>query len=191
MDFIGKYPNVLSKEMCAKTCEVADQILSREDPGNGVRFSNDSSRVDHNIFSGKYGSLIPYEDAIIEAVRSCWQEYNLEYDVTTNHFSILFDKGWKIQKSETGGGFYSWHYEQGPGKSKNRFAVWMMYLNTVEDGGKTQFLHQQLDVKPEAGTVLIWPAGYTHIHRAAPDLVGKKYIATGWFNFPDRDRKTS
>jgi hypothetical protein len=187
MDFIGKYTNVLSTETCQSVCEVVDEILSREDPGSGVRFSNDKSRVDYNIFSSRYGSLIKYEDEIINAVRIAWQDYNLEYDITTNHFSRVFDKGWKIQRSETGGGFHSWHYEQGPGVSKGRFAVWMIYLNTVEQGGKTQFLNQKLDVKPEEGTLLIWPAAYTHIHRAAPDLVGKKYIATGWFKYPDRE----
>ena len=61
----------------------------------------------------------------------------------------------------------------------------MLYLNTVDTGGKTEFKYQDLAVKPEAGTMVIWPASYTHVHRANPDLVGNKYIATGWFNFPE------
>ena len=64
----------------------------------------------------------------------------------------------------------------------------MLYLNTVDEGGKTEFKYQDLAIKPEAGTLLIWPAAYTHVHRANPDLVGKKYIATGWFVYPEKHR---
>lgn len=63
----------------------------------------------------------------------------------------------------------------------------MIYLNTVEKGGKTDFPNQGLSVKPEAGKVVIWPAAYTHPHRSAPDLDEWKYIVTGWFIYHARE----
>ena len=48
------------------------------------------------------------------------------------------------------------------------------------DGGETEFIYQQKRFKAEKGTVLIWPAGYTHMHRGNPPL-SNKYIATGWY----------
>ena len=186
MDFIEIYQNVLTEKDCLDICRVVDDILSRDDPGDGIRLSNDKTRIDYNIFNGKYESLKPHEDAIVNAVRHFWKKYDTKYEVCDMAFEEIFHKGWKIQRSETGGGFFTWHFEQGGSKSSNsRFAVWILYLNTVDEGGKTEFRSQNLQVKPEAGTLVIWPAGYTHYHRAAPDLVGKKYIATGWFTYPN------
>lgn len=186
-NFIDAYYDVLSPDICRQTCETMDEIISRPDPGNGCVLSDDSSRKDWNIFTGRYGSLKKSEEAILEAVMFHWRKYNSKYSITSKSFLEMFDSGWKLQKSETGGGFHTWHYEQGPGKNNRaRFAVWMIYLNDVRDGGQTEFKYQEMNFTPQAGTLLFWPASYTHVHRAAPDLVGTKYIATGWLNYPLR-----
>ena len=58
----------------------------------------------------------------------------------------------------------------------------MVYLNDVEEGGETEFLYQQLKIKPSKGRVVIWPGSFTHLHRGNPPM-STKYIATGWFAF--------
>ena len=186
MNFIESYPNALSIEKCQQICDTMDEIISRPDPGSACILSDDSSRTDWNIFTGRYGSLKSSEDYVIDAVHAGWRKYNKKYGAGSRAFLELFTPGWKFQRSETGGGFHAWHSEQGSGNNRGRFGAWMLYLNTVEEGGKTEFKHQDLAVKPEAGTLLIWPAAYTHVHRAARDLVGHKYIATGWFEYPER-----
>ena len=55
-----------------------------------------------------------------------------------------------------------------------------LYLNTIEDGGETEFLYQGKRVKAEQGKLLIWPAGFTHVHRGNPPLKESKYILTSW-----------
>jgi hypothetical protein len=89
---------------------------------------------------------------------------------------------YKMQKTYAGGGFCQWHYEQGrePG-TVERYGVWMLYLNDVANGGRTDFPAQNVSFAPECGTLVIWPAAYTHPHRGAPDLRQTKYIVTGWF----------
>ena len=68
---------------------------------------------------------------------------------------------------------------------RDRVLTWMIYLNDIppEDGGGTDFLYQKKTFHPTRGTVVLWPACYTHMHRGA-FLTGDKdkYIATGWFN---------
>ena len=57
----------------------------------------------------------------------------------------------------------------------------MLYLNDIPEGeGETEFLWQGLRVQPKAGTMLIWPAFYTHTHRGNAVYSCSKYIATGW-----------
>ena len=186
-NFIELYPNVLSLEDCEIARNSIDAIISRPDPGASCILSDDSSRTDWNIFTGRYGSLANTENKILQAVANGWKQYNSKYNVTSRSAYELISAGWKFQRSEDGGGFHRWHYEQGDGEENSRrFAVWMIYLNTVETGGKTEFKFQDLQVKPEVGTLVIWPAAYTHLHRANPDLVGRKYIATGWFNVSSR-----
>ena len=102
--------------------------------------------------------------------------------------------GWKLQKSEKGGGYYKWHSELPIfyphwNTVRERFGVWMIYLNDT-DTGYTDFYHQNLSVKPETGKLVIWPAYHTHRHRANPDLKEDKYIITGWLETDyERNRK--
>ena len=61
----------------------------------------------------------------------------------------------------------------------------MIYLNDIPygNGGATDFFHQEISFQPKKGTVVLWPAAYTHVHRGS-FLTGdvSKYIATGWFS---------
>ena len=58
------------------------------------------------------------------------------------------------------------------------------YLDNVEDGGTTNFLHYSIKIKPEIGKTLIWPAEWTHAHSGEILNSGEKHIITGWMNFP-------
>lgn len=92
---------------------------------------------------------------------------------------------YKIQKTPPGGGYHVWHCEDSGFLYRDRVITWMIYLNDIpiENGGATDFLHQQISLQPTQGTIVFWPAAFTHMHRGA-FLTGKidKYIATGWFN---------
>ena len=59
----------------------------------------------------------------------------------------------------------------------------MVYLNTVKDGGETQFYFQDHKEKAEQGKLLIWPVDWTHLHRGIPSPTENKYIFTGWYTF--------
>lgn len=108
----------------------------------------------------------------------------------------------KIQKTLPGEGYHVWHSEYPnvlPGNWKEtedctpggipnvalREGVYTLYLNDIEEGGETEFLNQSVRVSPTTGTVTIFPAGYTHLHRGNPPLKGVKYIMTGWYNIMD------
>tara|TARA_Y100000389_G_C17446852_1_gene512149 strand:- start:242 stop:832 length:591 start_codon:yes stop_codon:yes gene_type:complete len=89
----------------------------------------------------------------------------------------------KIQHYKPGGGFKKWHCENsGYGENKLRHLVFMTYLDTIEYAG-TEFYHQSISTPCHKGLTLIWPAGWTHIHRGVINNTKEKMIITGWFEF--------
>ena len=90
----------------------------------------------------------------------------------------------KVQKTEAKGGFHKWHAEHGGDVgSSQRCLVWMIYLSDTPDGeGTIEFLELGIKVQPRKGTVVLFPASWTHTHRGNPVYNCDKYIATGWYN---------
>ena len=113
------------------------------------------------------------------------------YDAYTEQFSVLKDgkitgTAMKMQRTDPGGGYHVWHGEQGNGDHADRVLVYMLYLNDLgeQDGGETEFLYQRLRLRPQANTMILWPAPFTHAHRGNTVLGEKsKYIVTGWFYY--------
>jgi hypothetical protein len=110
-------------------------------------------------------------------------------DIYFDNFPILksgryFHLNCKFQRTRPGEGFHQWHYENG-GEVPYRKLVTMLYLNTVQEGGETEFLYLQRRIQPRQGLLLVFPAGFTHTHRGNPPLSGTKYILTSWLEeFP-------
>ena len=59
----------------------------------------------------------------------------------------------------------------------------MTFLNTVTDGGGTEFYWQNLKINAVKGLTLIWPTDFTHTHRGIISPTQEKYIATGWYRY--------
>ena len=86
-----------------------------------------------------------------------------------------------LQKTEPLEGYHTFHCENSNWAYRHRVLAWMIYLNDVEEGGETEWLYQQLKIKPKKNTALIWPGSFTHLHRGNPPISGTKYVLTGWF----------
>ena len=81
------------------------------------------------------------------------------------------------------GGYHSWHFEGDGLENCSRFMVFTFYLNTIKEGGETEFLYQNRRISPEEGKLVIWPGGFTHVHRGNPPIGETKYIVTSWVEF--------
>lgn len=64
-----------------------------------------------------------------------------------------------------------------------RILAWMFYCNDIKEGGETEFPQQNIVIKPKTGTLLIWPAGWTHSHLGKISPSENKYIVTGWCSY--------
>lgn len=93
-----------------------------------------------------------------------------------------------LQKYLAGeGGYPHWHSEIYPrdpnADTLHRVLLFTIYLNSPPEAGETEFYYQQRKIRPETGSLLIAPAGFTHTHRGNMPIGGDKYIATSWIMF--------
>ena len=118
-----------------------------------------------------------------EFTRNVWTQYDKyakEYAIISTLVRHFISPTVRIQKTPPGGGYHIWHSDNGDMYTSRRIIVVNLYLNTVEEGGETEFLYQHKRVPPVQGTMVLFPASWTHVHRGNPPLAGNKYIATSW-----------
>tara|TARA_B100002019_G_scaffold293487_2_gene321457 strand:+ start:8607 stop:9185 length:579 start_codon:yes stop_codon:yes gene_type:complete len=119
--------------------------------------------------------------------------YTLLHDTYTNLYQEKYDilknseehspKGMSVQKTSPHQGYHAWHQESGDIGSSTRVVNYMLYLNTVKNGGDTEFLYQGVKLSPKQGSLVFFPTAYTHPHRGNPIYEGEKYIITGWYTY--------
>jgi hypothetical protein len=186
-NFIGIFEDAFTKEYCDSVINFFNESTkaglgsTRHQQGESKLDKDDTQVYAHSEFNLYYSnSIIPEFNKVF------WNELYPEYANTfaelktyARHANYAF----KVQKTEVGQGYHIWHSESGNRDNSTRILAWTLYLNDVEEGGETEFLYYPKRVKPKAGTLVLWPAGFTHTHRGNPPLSNTKYIATGWIEF--------
>jgi len=187
---IGIYDESVPLELCNGFVENWEEAknnqtivdLSKENDFQ-VDISPGLQRKDESAFVAPLFSTIfprPPVKAYFEYLGECFQRYVNKYGIIFD--GVLYNEVFKIHKVRKSEGYHAWHYENGEPEYLNRLIVYMTYLEAPEEGGETEFLEQKLRIKPKVGKTLIWPAGYTHMHRGMPPLSGEKMYIDGWFS---------
>ena len=130
--------------------------------------------------SGCYFSQGNYmTDILKSSLINCIGKYNEKYKSLDHASSWSICDDFTFKKYETeDDGFKIWHTEQSKGTA-DRIFVWQFYLNNAESG--TEFMHYD-NVEAKEGRCVLWPAGWTHMHRSLPNK-GLKYVISGWVSF--------
>jgi hypothetical protein len=107
---------------------------------------------------------------------------NDDVDGTIFKNQTLMVYSFMIQKYERKKGKYTYHNDFAIDKSNRKFRVitFIWYLNTIEEGGETEFWDDHI-IKPIAGKLVLFPASWTFQHRGRMPVSDDKYIITGWF----------
>mgnify|MGYP001208352732 CR=1 FL=1 len=173
-DFIGEYPKSVPDDLC-------DALINAFNNQHVFRLERKASqRKDTQVYlETAYPDMAKN---LMNFVGGKLMEYN---EVECSSFfteSTFISSSSLMQKTEPMEGYHTWHTENTTWDVYNRALAWMVYLNDVEEGGETEFFYQQTKFKPKKGTTLIWPGGFTHMHRGNPPM-STKYIVTGWFQF--------
>jgi hypothetical protein len=191
-DFIAVWDDFVPKSFCEELIQYFEDTRSLNSsiaPGDlesdyeefvrgEDQYQGALNRKDISMLLNYHQQELSYK--VHQFLTSCVLHYIVEYDQLRKVPMTSTDI--KFQKTSPGGGYHLWHYENSAASHAQRELTWMIYLNDIPDGeGETEFLYQRRRIKPRQGTVVIWPAGMTHVHKGNTVLTTDKYILTGWY----------
>ena len=124
-----------------------------------------------------------FDDNLLLGLNDTIEKYKKKYPlINTKLERWQIDKIAQLMKYEPNNFYNHIHCETGKNNPYRIFA-WMIYLNTIQNGGGTEFLHFNKTLVPKAGDMYIWPSGWTHLHRGVVAPQETKYLLTGWVSY--------
>ena len=186
--YIWEKPNALTDEFC-------DHLVQKfeDDPGNdvyngiiGMGYADPDTKETFDLSISRSQYWKTEDNTVCTNVGELVNEYfdyvkeSVPNSQARNAIVKISDTGYQIQKYLPNKGFYTWHHDyrfeidQG-----SRILTFIYYLNTVEEGGETEFTNG-IKIKAEKGKVVLFPSLWTYAHRGCIPYSGNKYILTGW-----------
>jgi hypothetical protein len=182
LSFIFEKHGALPSELCADMIRRFEAAQEEQYPGRIGQTAYEDLSIKKStdmVVSGK-----PQWKDVDRALFGSIATALLEFRETFPYFKGKFkDMGYAIQRTNPGE-HYHWHIDGGSHEFSQRQLVAVWYLNDVPGpGGETEFLFQDVRIKPETGKLILFPPFWTHEHRGITLEQGIKYIATTWVVF--------
>ena len=190
LNFIYHIKGALSSDVCDNIIEFYDNHKRYHQKGQIARTGNKINpelKKCTEIYINK-NLLIEseYFKSFNSTIIKIIDEYKMKYNFLNYGMRWGMYNNFKIQKYLPSEGYFATHCENdGSCNTTRRMLAWMVYLNTVTDGGETEFPCQGVKFQPHCGDVLIWPAYWTHPHHGLASPSQEKIIMTGWYNYDD------
>ena len=190
-NFIGVYDNYITPDECKKAIKLYEDLDKFNRTINRQAFEKTPTlkKQDQQLFCDARTLSVWWEDlkSLVINFDMALKHYNENtgadhaFDIKKTNSNQFHYTTLKIQKTLPTEGYHVWHIEHAKGfPDEARALVFSVYLNDVEEGGETEFLHFSKRVKPKTGRIVIWPASFPYLHRGNPPLSGEKYILTSW-----------
>ena len=106
--------------------------------------------------------------------------YHLQFPPHSDDF-VVGDTSFQIQQYKKNTGFYQQHIDGAPWIAGSRVLGGLLYLNTVSQGGGTQFPLQDLTIDAVAGRVALFSSHWLHPHSGLMPLSSDKWIVSVFF----------
>jgi hypothetical protein len=173
-DFFGIYDNALSAELCQDIVQ---------------RFENDPRKTRGKVGEGYYrpdfkGTM---EIDLVE-IRHGWEDVINTVNQSLMFYLRRYMKKWgdafkSVEVHHEGfrltrynpGELFDWHSDN-IGGTYTRVMTAMWYLNTVDEGGETDYKWMGRAIKPLEGRLMICPVGWPYFHRGNPPVSGPKHV---------------
>ena len=122
----------------------------------------------------------PISHFMTEVMTAGWNEYSKTLPTPQGQPMSFSD--YSVRVYYKGQGKFLEHVDQSAGPNVIRTFGVILYLNTVDEGGSTDFMDYKLKIKPEAGKLVIFPCNYLFRHEGTVPLSEDKYIITSFLN---------
>lgn len=180
--FVFEKPNALAKEFCGDVISRFEKDKQGQYKGRIGQQANEDNSIKKStdlVVSGKE-HWKEVDKALFQSLGRAVLEFREAYPFFKGPFK---DMGYGVQRTDPGE-HYHWHIDGGSHDFSHRQLVAIWYLNDVAGpGGETEFLFQDIKIKPELGKLILFPPFWTHEHRGVTLDKGVKYIATTWVVF--------
>ena len=109
-----------------------------------------------------------------KAIIGSSEDYSKHYDINIGNLMPL-----SISKYSTGKSMGPHVDDYNNGDDPNISVV--LYLNDNYEGGEINFPNQNITIKPEAGSLVIFPSVEPYYHQSLPVISGIKYMSPGFW----------
>jgi Rps23 Pro-64 3,4-dihydroxylase Tpa1-like proline 4-hydroxylase len=128
-----------------------------------VSYENLGPRGGDNI------ELYKISDLVFSKIKECIRDYESVWEIGITRYEPL-----NFIKYEGSNTYFDVHIDHGPGYPRTVSAV--VYLNDDYEGGELRFPRlDNLEIKPAAGDIVLFPSNYLYSHASKNIISGTKY----------------
>jgi prolyl 4-hydroxylase len=179
-DFIEIYPNALDAAACRGIIELFERSPAKIPSATGIAGIVHAARRSQGVvLDAQSGG--PLFQAAVAALQRSFAAYVAKYEELRQQQSVFESLGVYRYQNESEG--YDWHSDGMDAGLRYRFVSAVLYLNTVAQGGETEFRYQNRKIAAQEGSIVLFPSGWTHIHRGCPPRSGPKYVLVTWARY--------
>lgn len=191
------YRNVIPD--AAKTIKLINELSQKVDAGgqDSSAVSNWSPWIDDHMdkpFCYKFSiyrhhlihendpyrkELLEIADSLYNSLDSAWEHYSNELYPWAGRVAKSEEPGDGVLRYEQDGGHLPAHQDLGV---SSRMVSTVSYLNDNYTGGEIEFQHSGVRIKPEAGSIVIFPSNYLCVHEVMPITSGTRYSMPHWYH---------
>lgn len=124
-------------------------------------------------------SMLEIRDVFENAIKDCMADYSLDHQINAG----ISDQ-FRINKYFEGKGMgphVDNFFDEDKEVGTNLALSLVIYLNDDCEGGEIEFKEQGIILKPEAGSMIIFPSKKPYFHESKPVTKGFKYMSTGFW----------
>ena len=177
-----------------KVCEEIIAAAKKVDTSKWENFDQDWRRGQmlflNDFQLGSYKTLLQKRiETALDAYKQDWKERGSGY-VRSLSFACRIEN-FQLNRYPKGKGMFHAHADNWNSSTALRMLSFVIYLNTVKQGGETRFLDHNVSASPRQGTIVIFPSGNTHFHEALVPVSDDKWAISGWINMANNGAPTA
>ena len=185
--FVGVF-HLKNTVYCLNTIDYAEQSPERMCQ-SGTYGGREDGKPDIEIRDSQQVNYSPVHypvchKEILEFADLCLQTYMEKLPEAGNFPMFNIQEDYNVIKYNKGQAYHGVHPDYAPfvESMELRHLTFVMFLNSVAEGGELEFVNQDLRIAPEEGKAVIFPSGWTHSHHTLPPNE-TRYVFQLWWSF--------